>query len=215
MVDIAREHDLFLISDEVYREIVYGGERISTMLEYVEASENVVIVDSVSKRFSATGTRVGALISRNRELMSQADKIAQSRLCVSTLEQIGAAAMYNLLTEDFYRDVKEQYNQRRDALVTALNKLPGVEFATPEGAFYLMVTLPVDDTEALQYFLLEDFEYEGETVMFAPGAGFYVNPEDGRNKVRLAYVTNPDDLTRAVEVLGHGIAAYNARGGKA
>ena len=211
LVDIAREHNLFLISDEVYREIVYAGE-ISSMLQFPGAEENVVVVDSVSKRFSACGTRVGMLISRNQELMDQALKLCQGRLCAATLEQVGAAAMYNCLDQAYYDGILAEYARRRDAIVSALEKLPGVEFTHPEGAFYFMVTLPVDDTEKFQYFLLEDFSHNGETVMFAPGAGFYSDPALGRNKARVAYVTAPEDLTRAVELLGLGIQAYNQRG---
>ena len=211
MVDIAKEYDLFLISDEVYREIVYGDDRPSTMLEFTDAAENVVVVDSVSKRFSATGSRVGALVSRNKELMGEAVKICQGRLCIATLDQLGAAAMYDTLTPEYYADVCAEYHRRREAIVTALKKLPGVTFNDPEGAFYLMASLPVDDAEKLQYFLLEEFEDHGETVMFAPGEGFYATPGKGRNEIRIAYVTNPEDLTRAVELLGLGIEAYNAR----
>lgn len=211
MVDIAKEHDLFLISDEVYREIVYGGRKVSTMLEYADAAENVVVIDSVSKRFSATGARVGALVTRNQQLIQEASKICQSRLCIATLEQAGAAAMYTRLTQGYYDDVLAQYEQRKEALVESLSKLPGVTFNSPEGAFYVMATLPVDDAEKLQYFLLEEFEDQGETVMFTPAEGFYSNPDDGRNKVRIAYVTNPADITRAIEILGRGIEAYNAR----
>ena len=211
MADIAKEHDLFLISDEVYREIVYTGEKISSMLELEDAAENVVVIDSVSKRFSATGARVGAVISRNQELMNEAMKLCQGRLCTATLDQVGAAAMYNELPASYYTEVREEYRRRRDAMVTALSKIPGVEFRCPEGAFYLMVTLPVDDTEKLQYFLLEEFQDNGETVMVTPADGFFTDPELGRNKVRIAYVTNPEDVTRAIELLGLGIQAYNAR----
>ena len=211
MADIAKEHDLFLISDEVYREIVYTGEKISSMLELEDAAENVVVIDSVSKRFSATGARVGAVISRNHELMNEAMKLCQGRLCTATLDQVGAAAMYNELPASYYTEVREEYRRRRDAMVTALSKIPGVEFRCPEGAFYLMVTLPVDDTEKLQYFLLEEFQVNGETVMVTPADGFFTDPELGRNKVRIAYVTNPEDVTRAIELLGLGIQAYNAR----
>ena len=211
MADIAKEHDLFLISDEVYREIVYTGEKISSMLELEDAAENVVVIDSVSKRFSATGARVGAVISRNHELMNEAMKLCQGRLCTATLDQVGAAAMYNELPASYYTEVREEYRRRRDAMVTALSKIPGVEFRCPEGAFYLMVTLPVDDTEKLQYFLLEEFQDNGETVMVTPADGFFTDPELGRNKVRIAYVTNPEDVTRAIELLGLGIQAYNAR----
>lgn len=209
MADIAKEHDLFLISDEVYREIVYTGE-MSTMLSFDDAAENVVVIDSVSKRFSSTGARVGALVSRNRELMDEALKWAQGRLCIATLDQLGAAEMYNMLGGKYFLSVRDEYCRRRDATVAALSRLPGVRFTHPEGAFYLMVTLPVDDTEKLQYFLLEKFEDHGETVMFAPGAGFYSNPELGRDKIRIAYVTAPEDMKRAVELLGLGIQAYNS-----
>ena len=213
MADIAKEHDLFLISDEVYREIVYTGEKVSSMLELEDAAENVVVIDSVSKRFSATGARVGAVISRNHELMNEAMKLCQGRLCTATLDQVGAAAMYNELPASYYTEVREEYRRRRDAMVTALSKIPGVEFRCPEGAFYLMVTLPVDDTEKLQYFLLEEFQDNGETVMVTPADGFFTDPQLGRNKVRIAYVTNPEDVTRAIELLGLGIQAYNARKG--
>ena len=213
MADIAKEHDLFLISDEVYREIVYTGEKISSMLEMEDAAENVVVIDSVSKRFSATGARVGAVISRNHQLMNEAMKLCQGRLCTATLDQVGAAAMYNELPVSYYTEVREEYRRRRDAMVAALSKIPGVEFRCPEGAFYLMVTLPVDDTEKLQYFLLEEFQDNGETVMVTPADGFFTDPELGRNKVRIAYVTNPEDVTRAIELLGLGIQAYNAKKG--
>lgn len=210
LVDIAKEHDLFLISDEVYREIVYAGE-IFTMLEFADAAENVVVVDSVSKRFSATGARVGMLVSRSQELMGEAIKICQGRLCIATLDQIGAAAMYDQLGPDYYKAVLEEYTRRKDAIVGALREIPGAEFSDPEGAFYFMVTLPVDDVEALQYFLLEEFSDQGETVMITPAADFYSDPEMGRNKARIAYVTAPEDLVRAVELLGLGMEAYNRK----
>ena len=211
MVDIAREHDLFLISDEVYREIVYGAEAPSSMLEFADAAENVAVVDSVSKRFSATGARVGALLSRNRELMDEAMKICQGRLCAATLDQVAAAAMYRQLGASYFAGMREEYRRRKEAVVAALHKLPGVKFAEPEGAFYVMASLPVDDAEKLQYFLLEEFEDNGETVMYAPGEGFYSEPGKGRNEVRIAYVTKSEDLTRAIELLGLGIQAYNSR----
>lgn len=211
MADIAREHDLFLISDEVYRELVYGGKKPSSMLEYTDAAENVIVVDSVSKRFSATGSRVGVVVSRNRELMAHAMKICQGRLCAATLDQVGAAALYRSMTPAYYEDLRAEYQRRRDAVVEGLSKIPGVQFNSPEGAFYLMVTLPVDDAEKLQYFLLQEFENHGETVMYAPGEGFYATPGKGRNEIRIAYVTNPAELRRAVELLGLGIAAYHKR----
>ncbi len=211
LADIAKEHELFLISDEVYREIVYTGEKLSSMLEFADAAENVVVVDSVSKRFSSCGARVGALISRNQELMAQAMKICQGRLCAATLDQVGAAAMYRELPAAYYTSIREEYQRRRDAVVESLAKIPGVRFSHPDGAFYVMATLPVDDAEKLQYFLLEEFEDQGETVMYTPAESFYATPGKGRNEIRIAYVTNPNDLRRAVELLGLGIAAYNSR----
>ena len=150
-------------------------------------------------------------MTRNKQLILEASKLCQSRLCIATLEQAGAAAMYNLLKSDYYADVLSQYEQRKDMLVESLSKLPGVTFNSPEGAFYIMATLPVDDAEKLQYFLLEEFDDQGETVMFTPAEGSYSNPADGRNKIRIAYVTNPADIARGVEILGRGIEAYNAR----
>ena len=211
LADIAKEHNLFLISDEVYRELVYGGQQMNSMLEYEDVAENVIIVDSVSKRFSATGSRVGVIISRNRELMGHALKICQSRLCAATLDQVGAAALYDSMTPAYYEQVRQEYQRRRDAVVESLQKIPGVQFATPEGAFYLMVTLPVDDSEKLQYFLLEEFEDQGETVMYAPGEGFYATPGKGRNEIRIAYVLKQEDLARAMDLLALGIEAYNNR----
>ena len=211
LADIAKEHGIFLISDEVYREIVYTGEKLSSMLEFQDAAENVVVVDSVSKRFSSCGARVGALISRNQELMAQAMKICQGRLCAATLDQVGAAAMYRELPAEYYTSVREEYQRRRDTVVESLSKIPGIRFSHPDGAFYVMATLPVDDAEKLQYFLLEEFEDHGETVMYAPGEGFYGTPGRGRNEIRIAYVTKPADLARSIELLGLGIRAYNSR----
>ena len=213
LADIAKEHELFLISDEVYREIVYTGEKLSSMLEFADAAENVIVVDSVSKRFSSCGARVGAMISRNQELMAQAMKICQGRLCAATLDQVGAAAMYRQLPADYYTSVREEYRRRRDTVVESLSKIPGIRFSHPEGAFYVMATLPVDDAEKLQYFLLEEFEDHGETVMYTPAESFYATPGKGRSEIRIAYVTNPAELARSIELLGLGIAAYNSRKG--
>ena len=138
-------------------------------------------------------------------------KLFQGRLCAATLDQVAAAALYRKMDAAYYAGVREEYRRRKDAVVAALNRVPDVQFSEPEGAFYLMVTLPVDDAEKLQYFLLEEFQDQGETVMYAPGEGFYGEPGKGRNEIRIAYVTNPDDLTRSIELLGLGIRAYNSR----
>lgn len=213
LVDICKEHDLFLVGDEVYREIIYSGKKISSLLEFEDAADRVIVTDSVSKRFSSCGARVGALISRNKTFMELAMKICQGRLCAATLDQLGAAALYRTMTPEYMASVRDEYGRRKDALVAALAKIPGVTHSSPEGAFYVMATLPVDDAEKLQYFLLEEFEDNGETVMYAPGEGFYGTPGKGRNEVRIAYVTNPAELTRAIELLGLGIEAYNRKRG--
>ena len=214
LVDICKEHGLFLIGDEVYREIIYSGKRLSSILEFEDAAEHIIVTDSISKRFSSCGARVGALISRNRGFMELAMKICQGRLCAATLDQVGAAAMYRAMTPEYLASVRDEYGRRKDALVAALAKLPGVTHSSPEGAFYIMATLPVDDAEKLQYFLLEEFEDHGETVMYAPGEGFYATPGKGRNEIRIAYVTAPAELARAIELLGLGIEAYKRKTGK-
>nr|WP_325257760.1 pyridoxal phosphate-dependent aminotransferase [uncultured Oscillibacter sp.] len=213
LVDICKERGLFLISDEVYREIIYSGKKLSSFLEFADAADHIIVTDSISKRFSSCGARVGALISRNRHFMELAMKICQGRLCAATLDQLGAAALYRCMTPEYLASVRDEYGRRKDALVSALSKLPGVTHSSPEGAFYVMATLPVDDAEKLQYFLLQEFEDRGETVMYAPGEGFYGTPGKGRNEIRIAYVTNPQELTRAIELLGLGIQAYNRKNG--
>lgn len=210
IVDIAKEHNLFVIGDEVYREFVYGGEKLATLLEFEDAAENVIVIDSVSKRFSACGARVGVLISRNKELMSHAMKYCQGRLCSATLDQVGAAALYTVGPE-YFAAVRDEYKKRRDTCMAGLEKIPGVVCKCPKGAFYIMAKLPVDNTDTFQQWLLENFEDHGDTVMFAPGEGFYATPGKGRDEVRLAYVLKQADLERAMELLALGIQAYNAR----
>ena len=210
IVDIAKEHNLFVIGDEVYREFVYGGEKLATMLEYEDAADNVIVIDSVSKRFSACGARVGVLISRNKELMAHAMKYCQGRLCSATLDQVGAAALYTV-GPDYFAAVRDEYKKRRDTCMAGLEKIPGVVCKCPKGAFYIMAKLPVDNTDTFQQWLLENFEDKGDTVMFAPGEGFYATPGKGRDEVRLAYVLKQADLERAMELLALGIKAYNAK----
>lgn len=213
IADIVKEHDLFLVADEVYREFIYDDEPMGSFGELEDVKDRVILVDSVSKRFSACGARVGSIICRNKEFMAEALKLCQGRLCSATINQVGAAAMYRSVTPDYFKAVRDEYKKRRDTVVEELGKLPGVKFDVPDGAFYMMVTLPVDDVEKLQYFLLEEFEDNGETVMYAPGSGFYADPDDGRCEVRIAYVHNCEYLRRAIELLGRGIAAYNRKRG--
>lgn len=210
IVDVVKEHNLFLVADEVYREFFYEGQGLTTFASFEDAKENLIVVDSISKRFSACGARVGILVSRNRELMAQALKICQGRLCAATLDQLGAAALYGV-GSDYFSAVREEYHRRRDTCMEGLSQIPGVVCECPKGAFYLMAKLPVDDTDKFQTWLLEEFQDNGETVMFAPGEGFYGTPGKGRDEVRLAYILKQADLRRAMEVLAHGIEAYNSR----
>ena len=210
IADVARDHGLFLISDEVYREFVYGGEDLASMASFADAAENVVLIDSVSKRFSACGARVGVIISRNRELMAHALKYCQARLSVATLDQTAAAALYTV-PADYFAATREEYKRRRDTVVRKLQEIPGVLCECPGGAFYLMAKLPVDDADAFQQWLLTDFEDHGETVMFAPGGPFYGTPGLGLDEIRIAYVLKTEDLERAIDLLALGIQAYNNR----
>ncbi|NLI52895.1 MAG: pyridoxal phosphate-dependent aminotransferase [Clostridiales bacterium] len=210
IADVAKSHDLFVIGDEVYREFVYAGERLLTIGMVEDIADHAVIIDSVSKRFSACGARIGALITKNRSLRQHALKLCQGRLSVSTQNQIAAAALYNV-TEDYFHDMREEYRLRRDTIYSRLSKMNGVVCAEPRGAFYVMARLPVDDADMFQSWMLTEFEYDGSTVMFAPGAGFYKTPGKGQNEVRLAYVLCAEDIEKAMDILEAGIIAYNRR----
>ncbi len=210
LADIAKEHNLFLIGDEVYREFVYGGEQLTSIGEFTDIAENAIIIDSVSKRFSACGARIGTLITRNKELQQHAMKICQARLSVATLDQIASAALYSA-GSDYFASVRAEYRLRRDTIYQKLKAIPGVVCSEPKGAFYVMAKLPVEDAEDFQTWLLQEFDDNGETVMFAPGAGFYATPGRGRNEVRLAYVLKQKDLERAMDLLALGILEYQKR----
>ena len=210
IVDVAKEHNLFVIGDEAYREFVYAGEPLQSMGEFADAAENVILADTVSKRFSACGARIGCLISRNHEFLGHAMKYCQARLSVATLDQVASAALYNVGPE-YFAAVRKEYKLRRDTVVNALQKIPGVVCKCPHGAFYVMAALPVDNADTFQKWLLEEFEDNGDTVMFAPGEPFYATPGKGRNEIRIAYVLKQEDLERAMELLAKGIEAYNNR----
>ncbi len=208
IADIAKENDLFLICDEVYREYCYDDQYgVPCMGRFDDIDDNLVIIDSVSKRFSSCGARVGCIITKNKELQQALLKFCQSRLSVATLDQIGAAALYTV-DESYYAASKAEYRLRRDTVVAGLRKIPGVLVEEPMGAFYVMARLPVDNTDTFQRWLLEEFDDNGETVMFAPGAPFYETPGSGKDEVRIAYVRKQDELVRAIELLGKGIARY-------
>ena len=210
LVDVAKEHGLFIIGDEAYREFVYAGEPLQSLGQFPDAAENVIVIDTVSKRFSACGARIGCLITRNRELMAHAMKYAQCRLSVPTLDQVASAALYDVGPE-YFAAVREEYKRRRDTVMQKLHAIPGVICECPKGAFYVMAHLPVDDADAFQRWLLEEFEDNGDTVMFAPGEPFYATPGRGRSEIRIAYVLKQADLERAMDLLALGIRRYNAR----
>ena len=210
IADVAKKHDLYLICDEVYREFVYDTDDVLCAGRLRDMDENVVIIDSVSKRFSACGARIGMLISRNKGLMAQALKFCQGRLCTATLDQVGATALYKVGPE-YFAKVRDEYRRRRDLCYAKLTAIPGVVCAKPMGAFYVMAKLPIDNAESFQQYLLTEFEDNGETVMVSPATGFYATPGKGLNEVRIAYVLKEKDLGRALDLLAMAIDRYNHR----
>lgn len=208
--DIVKKHNLFLLADEVYREFVYNGKPYRSALTLEGIEENVVVVDSVSKRYSECGVRVGMLVTHNKEVLSTVMKFAQSRLCPPLLGQIIAEESIEG-TEDYSKECFDEYKARRDFFIDGLNKIPGVFSPKPEGAFYTVVSLPVDDAENFCKWCLTDFSYDGCTVMMAPAAGFYGDRTIGQRQVRMAYVLCIEDLAKALKVLEEAIKVYNAR----
>lgn len=208
--EIVKKYDLFLFSDEAYREFCYDGlEHFSAMnLEGIE--NNVVLLDSVSKRYSECGIRIGALVTKNKEVLSTALKFAQARLSPPGLGQIAGEASIDT-PEEYFKDVNKEYTARRDYMVEALNKIPGVYCPLPKGAFYTVVKLPVDDADKFAQWMLEEFEYNNQTVMVAPASGFYSTPGSGKNEVRIAYVLKIDDLKNAMLVLAEALKVYPGR----
>ena len=208
--DIVKKHDLYLFSDEAYREFCYDdAEHFSAMnLEGIE--NHVILVDSVSKRYSECGVRIGALVTKNKAVISTALKFAQARLSSPGLGQIAGEASIDTPPE-YFKEVNREYTARRNYLVEALNKIPGVYCPKPKGAFYTVVKLPVDDADKFAQWLLEEFEYKNQTVMVAPASGFYSTPGSGKNEVRIAYVLKIDDLKNAMEVLKEALKVYSGR----
>ncbi|MFC1687154.1 pyridoxal phosphate-dependent aminotransferase [Patescibacteria group bacterium] len=210
---IAEKHDLFIISDETYREIVFSGEPAVSMMHFPEVRDRVILIDSVSKRFNACGARIGCLASKNPDVIKSVTQYAMGRLSAPLLEQ---HAVIPLLTnsEPHVRPLIEKYRERRDAIIEGLKEIPGVKHYTPEGAFYIMATLPVKDIEDFSRWLLEEFTYENETVMLAPACGFYISKGKGANETRIAYVLEADKLRRAMEVLKIALEQYTKQYGK-
>ena len=205
--ELVRKHDLFLIADEVYREFCYDGAKHFSIMADATLQEHAIMIDSVSKRYSMCGARVGCLVSKNKSVISTALKFAQARLSPPTFAQIASEAALETPAE-YFSEVIEEYVMRRDILVKGLETIPGVRVARPKGAFYCVVELPVDDTDHFAQWLLSDFDLNGETVMVAPAAGFYVTPGLGKNQVRMAYVLNCDELKKCVQILDQALKAY-------
>lgn len=206
---LVQKYNLFLFSDEVYREFIYTGSPYISAFHLVGIEENVVLIDSVSKRYSECGIRIGALITKNKELRKTLMKFCQARLSPPLLGQIVAeASMDN--DADYLRDTYDEYVERRKFLIDRLNRIPGVYSPIPMGAFYTLARLPVDNADKFCEWCLSDFEYEGQTIFMAPGSGFYTTPGLGKNEVRIAYVLNKDDLGKALTVLEKALEAYNA-----
>ena len=205
--DLVKKYDLYLFSDEVYREYIYTGSPFISAMHLTGIEDNVILIDSVSKRYSECGIRVGALITHNSEVRKAVMKFCQARLSPPLIGQIIAEASLDA-PEEYYRNVYDEYVERRKCLIDGLNRIPGVYSPIPMGAFYTVAQLPVDDSEKFCRWCLEEFNYEGETVMMAPASGFYTTPGAGCNQVRLAYVLKKEDLRRALVVLAKALEAY-------
>ena len=208
--DLVKKYDLYLFSDEVYREYIYTGSPYISAMHLEGIEQNTVLIDSVSKRYSECGIRVGALITKNAEIRKAVMKFCQARLSPPLIGQIVAEASLDA-PEEYYRDVYDEYVERRKCLIDGLNRIPGVYSPIPMGAFYTVAKLPIDDSEKFCRWCLEEFNYEGETIMMAPASGFYTTPGAGHNQVRVAYVLKKHDLERALVVLAKALEAYPGR----
>ena len=206
---IVKKYNIALIADEVYREFVYDGTYTS-FGTYKDLDQNLIMVDSVSKRYSACGARIGCVITKNNDLCAQFMKLCQTRLCVPMVEQVGAAALYET-PASYLEEVNKEYKKRRDTIAAGLAKIPGLVSSQPKGAFYVMVKFPVDDAEKFAIWLLQDFDVNGETVMIAPGNGFYATPGKGVDEARLAYVLKSEDLEKALALLAEAVKQYPGR----
>ena len=205
---IVEKHDLYLFSDEVYREFIYTGSPYISACHLVGIEDNVVLIDSVSKRYSECGIRIGALITKNTELRNTVMKFCQARLSPPLIGQIAAEASLSA-SEEYHLDVYEEYVERRNFLVDSLNKIPGVYSPIPMGAFYTVASLPVEDADDFCAWCLSDFEHEGQTIFMAPASGFYITPGKGKNEVRIAYVLKKEELAKAMVVLEKALEEYN------
>jgi aspartate aminotransferase len=207
LASIVLKHNLFLVADEVYREFTYDGDEHYSILQEENLSENGIIIDSVSKRYSMCGARIGCLVSKNKEVISTALKFAQARLSPPTFAQIASEAALGT-PQSYFDEVIVEYKGRRDLLIDKLKEIPGVKVGVPKGAFYCIVELPVKNSDNFAQWLLEEFDYKGETIMVAPAAGFYSSKDTGLNQIRIAYVLNKESLLSSVEILKHALIEY-------
>ena len=210
LADLVKKYNLFLVADEVYREFTYDGKEHYSILQVEGLQEHAIVVDSVSKRYSMCGARIGCMISKNKEVIGTALKFAQARLSPPTFAQIASEAALET-PQSYFDDVIDEYVSRRNLLITELNKLEGVKVATPQGAFYCVAELPIENADHFAQWLLESFEVDGNTVMVAPAAGFYATPGLGKNQIRIAYVLEKEQLVKAVHILGKALREYNAQ----
>ena len=208
LIKIVKKHNLFLIVDEVYREFTYDGISHTSIMEFDEISENAIVIDSVSKRYSMCGARIGCIISKNKEFLNTAMKFAQARLSPPSLAQIASTAALDT-GKDYFEKIIEEYNKRRVVLIKGLKDISGVKVSEPKGAFYCVAELPVDDSEDFAKWLLESYNLNKKTIMIAPAGGFYSTPNTGNKQVRIAYVLNENDLEDSIEILKKGLIEYS------
>ncbi len=207
LAELCKRYNLFLISDEVYREFAYDGEKVTSVLSLKGMEENSILVDSISKRFSSCGARVGCIVTKNKKVMEALIKFAQARLCPPTIEQIGAIAAYNM-DPKYFDPIREEYKKRRDVMFEGCQEIEGAFVKLPKGAFYMILKLPISDSDHFAEWLLSSFNLNGETVMVAPGSGFYCTEGLGKDEIRLAYVLNKEDIKKAMLILKEGLKKY-------
>ncbi|HSD13526.1 MAG TPA: pyridoxal phosphate-dependent aminotransferase [Flavobacterium sp.] len=208
LAELVKKHDLFLIADEVYREFAYDGYTHHSVMNVPGLEEHAIMIDSVSKRFSMCGARIGCIVSKNKEVMATAMKFAQARLSPPTYAQIASEAALDT-PQSYFDDVITEYKDRRDTLIAELSKIEGVKVATPKGAFYCIAKLPIKNADDFAQWLLESYDFNGETVMVAPAAGFYSTKGVGLDEVRIAYVLKKEDLIKSVQILNEALKVYN------